>query len=62
MAKRSKKEMIQEMKDMGWHPSVDENSSYEDVKDEWETAHDELSCDCDTHPNGRDFDSENFDD
>jgi hypothetical protein len=57
--KRSKKSYIEEMKERGWHVSVTEKDSYEDVKSEYETMLDELSSDIDMFPNGHD-DGEEF--
>lgn len=59
MAKKTKEQYLEEMKDMGWTASVDLNSSYEEIKDEFDTASDEMSDDYSMFPNGRDYDAEN---
>ena len=61
MGKKSKKEMIDEMKECGWYPSVDKTDSYEDVKAEYEAFLDETSDDSTLFPNGRDYDAEDED-
>lgn len=62
MGRKSKKEMIQIMKDNFWHPSTDEKSKWGEVKEEYDTFLDEISSDIDMYPNGRDLDAENYDD
>ncbi|SCY46442.1 hypothetical protein SAMN02910370_02685 [Lachnospiraceae bacterium XPB1003] len=61
MAKKSKNEMINDMKIHGWDPGVNEKDSYEDVKDEYDAFIDETSDDSDLFPNGRDYDAEDED-
>lgn len=58
MSKKSKKDMICEMKENGWNPSCNEKDSYADVKSEYETYKDETNDDSDLFPNGRDYDAE----
>lgn len=63
--RKSKKEMIQEMKDNCWNPTVDETDDYETVKEEYQEFLDEEkeAEDDDTamFPNGRDYDAEDED-
>lgn len=61
MAKRSKKDMINEMQEFGWSASVTEKDSYEDVKSEYEIFKEEYNDDSILFPNGRDFDAEDED-
>ena len=61
MAKKSKKAMIQEMDESGWHHDCSESSSYDEVKSEYERFLDETSDDSVLYPNPRDPDAEDED-
>ena len=50
----TKQEMLKEMDEKHWGHDLDENSSYEDVKEE-------ISDDSDMFPNVRDYDAEDED-
>lgn len=56
-----KQKMLAEMDKNGWEHDLDKNSSYEDVKEEYEEMMGEISDDSDMFPNGRDYDSEDED-
>lgn len=56
-----KKEMLDAMDKAGWGHDVDENSSYEEVKEEYDEMREEFSDDSDMYPNGRDYDAEDED-
>lgn len=59
----SKEEMLSEMLERRWDHDLDEDSSYEDVLEEYQTMIEEYeSAEEAMYPNGRDYDSENFDD
>lgn len=57
----TKQKMLAEMDKHGWGHDLDKNSSYEDVKEEYEEMMGEISDDSDMFPNGRDYDSEDED-
>ena len=57
----TKKEMLKEMDEKHWGHDLDENSSYEDVKEEYEEMIEEISDDSDMFPNVRDYDAEDED-
>ncbi|GAA0092102.1 hypothetical protein UT300009_21310 [Paraclostridium bifermentans] len=56
-----KSEMLEIMNENKWSHDLDEKSSYEDVKEEFEVMKDELLDDYVMYPNGRDYDAEDFD-
>ena len=55
------KEMLEEMDESCWGHEIDENSSYEEVKEEYNEMIEEFSDDSDMFPNGRDYDVEDED-
>lgn len=57
----TKQEMLKEMDENQWGHDLDENSSYEDVKEEYEEMKEEISDDSDMFPNERDYDAEDED-
>ena len=60
-----KLEMLQSLRDydMGFGEDLDEESDYEDVRTAWKEMQDALeSVEDAMYPNGRDWDSENYDD
>ena len=59
MARLSKKEMLQTMKESGWICSLTENDSWQDIKDEYEIFKDEDGSVL--YPNGIDYDAEDED-
>lgn len=61
MARKSKKEMLDIMKDNHWHHSFTEKDSWQNIKDEYDTMRDECSDDSIMFPNGRDYEAENED-
>lgn len=61
MAKKSKKQMLEEMKEGGWMLGCSEKDSYEDVKEEYDIFLDETGSDIDMFPNGRDYEAEDED-
>ncbi len=59
----SKEEMLSEMLERHWDHDLDEDSSYEDILEEYQAMIKEYeSAEEAMYPNGRDYDSENFDD
>lgn len=54
----TKQEMLQEMDERAWGHETDKDSSYEDVKEEYDEMIEEFSDDFTMFPNGRDYDSE----
>lgn len=57
----NKKFMLKEMEDNCWETELDENSSYEEVEEEYNEMKDELEYAEDImYPNGRDYDAEDF--
>jgi len=57
----TKQEMLAAMNEKRWYRDVDEKSSYEKIKEEYDEMMAELSDDSLLFPNGRDFDAENED-
>ena len=57
----TKQEMLEEMDENHWGHESDENSSYEEIKEEYDEMVDEFSDDSVMFPNGRDYDSEDED-
>lgn len=57
----TKKEMLEEMDESCWEHETDENSSYEEVKEEYDEMIEEFSDDSYMFPNGRDYDAEDED-
>lgn len=56
-----KRLMLEKMREKGWE--INEDSSYEDVKENFEEMMEEFDfIEYNMYPNGRDYDSENFDD
>ena len=53
--------MLKEMDEKHWGHDLDENSSYEDVKEEYEEMIEEISDDSEMFPNVRDYDAEDED-
>ena len=59
----SKEEMLSEMLERQWDHDLDEDSPYEDILEEYQTMIEEYeSAEEEMYPNGRDYDSEDFDD
>jgi hypothetical protein len=57
----TKIEMLQEMENHNWDTELDKNSSYREVKEEFQNMIDEYDSAEDTmFPNGRDYDSEDW--
>lgn len=57
----SKSEMLADMEARGWNHDTDEESSYSEVKEEYDYMVSELeSAEDDMYPNGRDYDSEDW--
>ena len=52
----TKQEMLEKMDENHWGHESDENSSYEEVKEEYDEMVDEFSDDSVMFPNGRDYD------
>ena len=61
MARKSKKDMLYEMKEQGWEHGLTEKSSWEEIRDEYEVMIDEWEGDSVLFPNGRDYDAEDED-
>lgn len=58
-----KRLMLEAMKEHGWATEINENSSYDDVKEEFDVMLNEIDAtEQDMYPNGRDYDAENPDD
>lgn len=57
----TKQEMLEKMDENHWGHESDENSSYEEVKEEYDEMVDEFSDDSVMFPNGRDCDAEDED-
>lgn len=57
----TKKEMIEEMEKNMWENDLTENSSYDEVKEEYKEMRSELDDDSNMFPNGRDYDAEDED-
>ena len=57
----TKKEMLAEMDEAAWGSEFDEDSSYEDVKADYEEMKKENSDNSTWYPNGRDYDAEDED-
>lgn len=57
----TKQEMLAEMDENHCGHESDENSSYEEVKEEYDEMVDEFSDDSVMFPNGRDYDAEDED-
>ena len=57
-----KRLMLEKMKENLWETDTNEESSYEDVKEDFDDMIRELEAiEDDLYPNGRDYDAENFD-
>ncbi len=55
--------MLEKMRENHWETETNEESSYEDVKVDFDEMIEELEAiEDDMYPNGRDYDAENFDD
>ncbi len=55
--------MLEKMRKNHWETETNEESSYEDVKVDFDEMIEELEAiEADMYPNGRDYDAENFDD
>lgn len=57
----TKKEILAEMDGTVWGTDLDENSSYEEMKKEYEEMLEDRSDNSDMFPNGRDYDAEDED-
>ena len=57
----SKEEMLDEMKERDWEHDLTEESSWEEIKEQYDNMVDEYDNDSDLFPNGRDFDAEDED-
>ena len=57
----TKSEMLKEMDERNWSHGLTMEDSYKDIKDEFNEMQDELSCESDMFPNGRDYDAEDED-
>ena len=57
----TKQEMLEKMDENHWGHESDENSSYEEVKEEYDEMVDEFSDDSVMFPNRRDYDAEDED-
>ncbi len=58
-----KRLMLGKMREEGWETETNEESSYEDVKADFDEMIEEFDfIEYNMFPNGRDYDSENFDD
>lgn len=53
--------MLAKMDEAVWDTDLDENSSYEEVKNEYEEMLEDRSDNSDMFPNGRDYDAEDED-
>ena len=57
----TKSEMLDLMDESCWFHDLDIDSSYNEIKEEFDIMNDELSDDSDMFPNGRDYDAEDED-
>ena len=57
----TKKDMLAKMDEAVWGTDLDENSSYEEIKKEYEEMLEDRSDNSDMFPNGRDYDAEDED-
>lgn len=58
-----KRLMLEKMRENCWETETNEDSSYEDVKADFDEMIEEFEAvENDMYPNGRDYDAENFDD
>lgn len=53
--------MLDLMDESCWFHDLDIDSSYNEIKEEFDIMNDELSDDSDMFPNGRDYDAEDED-
>lgn len=55
--------MLEKMRKKGWETETNEDSSYEDVKADFDEMIEEFDfAEYNMYPNGRDYDAENYDD
>ena len=59
--KMSKEEMLREMDEVNWPHDLSEESSWDEIKEEYDNMIDECSDNSDLFPNGRDYDAEDED-
>lgn len=57
----TKAAMLKAMENSSWGHETDENSTYDEVKEEYDEMMEEFSDDSDMFPNGRDYDAEDED-
>ena len=57
----TKKDMLAKMDEAVWSTDLDENSSYEEIKKEYEEMLEDRLDNSDMFPNGRDYDAEDED-
>lgn len=57
----TKKDMLAKMDEAVWGTDLDENSSYEEIKKEYEEMLEDRSDNSDMFPNGRAYDAEDED-
>ena len=57
----TKKDMLAKMDGTVWGTDLDENSSYEEIKEEYEGMIEDRLDNSDMFPNGRDYDAEDED-